>query len=878
MEIGTGKGEVPSSKNISVSITTGLDSISAPGSASASLSASTSTPTTSTTTKNTLSMTDQTTEVSVNESDFFDQFLNINIPSNDNNSEFFQVLEPSSAAIPQFVPLQNPNKTLSLPNLNSPLESKVGSPKVVPIPSNKSDSEFLLNHEKIEISFNTNAPIASSNNQEKNENKTDTLDDKENDCLPADLSSSPTIPMDSPSMHSPRPIINEIKRVMTPPIPQPKLEVKQSFNKPPTFAVTKSSSLKLSDNTIPTYTEKARILKLLRKGLETYTSILSNITTDTIEPRADYLSNYLKSLDLHVKPRIINDLFAEIKNNKLGTNVLKIIGDPSFVPQFQNLLLESHRKRKHYNKRRQSKPTNSSSTSAKPTTLPPSNLSHQFPPIQRKPSVHASSKFSTTIDIVKIGSLMDYYHSHDDSNFKSIANLRNIPRCIESKSFLLTLKSSDPTLQSCIDGIPFNHSITYTKIPIMPNPQININLDTDQMVSYSSVLIDLSNVLSNSMRINNTVNLQLKSITKIYDGSVLIHKRCDPINGHFLKDSDFSNIVKLILPFQAKFWASLLNDFHNGSITFKKYDSLKISHTLFNNDDIVKFKDQNAPVHSFIWDFNTHLNEPISFNIDNEPSTVVSKATNVSHHVKGQNPTFSARTPNTAPLIQNSTFQSNTSQISNMHSMNNSFAEYIPPSQSTNVNIMPKQKPQLNLKPNLSASMSSISHQQQHSNNNNHSAIFPQHISFSIDDFTNNSQHSASSAMSNPPLSSSLQTSTPNSYNSKGRGHKRTRSRSMNEIDLLSMNLSNYISQNNPLMTFDDPTTVNFYQTINNSRNSAGTGVQQQNTTNISNSQMLNTSNTMSELSRLTFLDNSVSLNGTQFNDGFFNTKIEDHK
>ena len=87
-------------------------------------------------------------------------------------------------------------------------------------------------------------------------------------------------------------------------------------------------------------------------------------------------------------------------------------------------------------------------------------------------------------------------------------------------------------------------------------------------------------------------------------------------------------------------------------------------------------------------------------------------------------------------------------------------------------------------------------------------------------------------------------------------------------------------------MSCDDQSPAMFYQNMNNSRNVAGVNggvdgdgsanIQQQNTSNNPNSHILTASNTMSELSRMTFLDNSISLSNAQFSDAFFNPKIDE--
>ncbi|KAG0680030.1 hypothetical protein C6P42_005264 [Pichia californica] len=603
---------------------------------------------------------------------------------------------------------------------------------------------------------------------------------------------------------------------------------------------TKSTQIKGKDTlNSPTPKEKADILKLLRDGIKEYSFLLTDFQQkELVKNRSDHLVSYLQKYGFNLKPKLINDYLGEIKKDKLDNQTKIYIQNENFVDDVKNLLIESERRRKCYNKRKNIKYeplkklsplsiSSQSSFNSNTSYVPISNNENQ--PI-RKNSITSSitnsinnnnisvksnnikllpktdlinkpEKFKPIIiSSVRIGSFINkrlsLSGSSTDSTLCTIADLKNIQKRIEDERYLNKLRLTNSSLKQCVDDIygsslSFTHSLAYNKIPLNLNHQTNINLENDQMISYVEVLLDVSKLLQNQNRsINSDLNyasiLQLKSITRIYDNDKLIYRRCDPITGAFTKDN--KNIVKIILPLQAKLWASLINNYHNGIINESKFSSLMITHTLFPNDDIIKFKTGSNAIYSFVWDFMINKNNqysPHCINILMNPSKI---------------PIQNSLNSNLQPQLRSK------SDIQLGKSSKNHIPVVTPTSSSTSstpvINLIPtpKQKHIQRSKTQLQQTAPLV----RRVTTNNSSYNGKQYIESVSDNSINMNFNFGSNKESN------MVTSTPLTNHSQhldeNRGHKRTRSRSMNEIDLMSLPISFDNLLNMPFLNAFSPT------------------------------------------------------------------------
>jgi hypothetical protein len=365
---------------------------------------------------------------------------------------------------------------------------------------------------------------------------------------------------------------------------------------------------------------------------------------------------------------------------------------------------------------------------------------------------------NVNVKVVKIGTIVNKNkQSRNSGTLIPLTDLRNIDKINEEGKYIAKLKSANTHLGNCIDEIyhgTFSHSLTYTKIPLTLNPSTNVNLEKDQMVSFVELTIDLADFITDGKSTLKNVNyasiIQLKSIIRIYDGINLIYRRCDPVNGSFLKEN--STLVKIILPLQAKLWAGMINDYHNGAIEDSQFENLVITHSIFPNDNIVNFKSQD-PLHSFIWDFTTNDMEstPRSINIVKLSKPAIAQNLRKSTTLKLGNVAPSSSSSSKRVISQTVPTSTSTSK---------------PKSKSNSKESTPhlSQQPQLQSQP---------SHQPPSLHN------FVLTPGFTPNTATGTNSFTSARTSTSTSTSTGMGTTT-------GRGHKRTRSRSLNELDLLS--------------------------------------------------------------------------------------------
>ncbi|GMF52704.1 unnamed protein product [[Candida] boidinii] len=121
---------------------------------------------------------------------------------------------------------------------------------------------------------------------------------------------------------------------------------------------------------------------------------------------------------------------------------------------------------------------------------------------------------------------------------------------------------------------------------------------TDSHKKASSVS---SNSSLDSLGINFSRLINFKVITTVHDDNNLIIRKIEPVSGFVTADD---SKVKLNLPLSANYWSSLCTEYSNGSIDSDKFDKIRIIHTLYLDDDVRKFKFQKgASIISFVWKF-----------------------------------------------------------------------------------------------------------------------------------------------------------------------------------------------------------------------------------------------------------------------------------
>lgn len=602
--------------------------------------------------------------------------------------------------------------------------------------------------------LNINKPEPHADPSVKTNVKNIDFSDEEEDHAPDQnqinqISSSPTIQIDSPSMHNDDSVNNtnntqilNVSNLNCKPSPTssasssiPKMI---TYHDPPTFADINNLKSNLTPITptilaiennsttliLSSVSRKCKILKFLKNGLINYIILLKDATSNSsIQPRSEFLINYLKKNGFDLKLKMIHGYLNEIKNNTLEPDILNNLSS-SFVIDFNNLLTESTKFRKIYNKLKNQKIANPNVSV---------NLIHLGVIINQRPVNNPQCNNIIKKDKKKLVLFTKF--SKCLSNFQTASYFKKFH------------KISNPSIKSCISDIypnlKFTHSLTYSDIPISLNPLISVNLENDQLMTFIEINLNIGHLIKLKNKDTFTSIIQLKSITRVYDDEKLIIRRNDPITGVYLDTENTTSnpdIIKIILPLQAKIWSSLINDYHNGIITSAKFNNLKISHTIYSNDDMVEFKNVNIPLHSFIWEFSTNMG------IDYNPHCI-----NIIKDVENEDANDHEHDHD---LVKVAT------EFYNIHST-------VPFQQQTQQQIPP---PQQRIPPPQQQQPIYRLRTQSHSQ-----TFTPQHNS--------SFQHNSYSQQS--PLSSI-----------NLRGHKRTRSRSMNEISNMS-----FINENTHIFT-----------------------------------------------------------------------------
>lgn len=657
-----------------------------------------------------------------------------------------------------------------------------------------------------------------------------------------DHSSSPTIPVDSPSMHvfpnsndESEPnnhVINSSDKFQH----QFMVNTSQTFQEPPTFAnveVKKLSkkpttnnkaniSFSIATNLIDahknTYTpstpkDKVIIFNLLRDGIREYASLLTDFSEDRIvQNRSDFLVSFLRRFNYELKPKLINDYLGEIKKDKIDENIRLLLNNESFSEEVKQLLIESEKRRKCYNKKKSAKSSDSKKSSPVFTSsqsTPVVSQSTTFTNMTTDTSTPSSAKSNTlkllpkveqnkperakaiVINLIRIGSFINQRQAkkngQGNENLVTVADLRNITKKRDDERYVHKLRATNSSLKRCVEdiygeNIDFTHSLAYSRVPLALNPLTSINLENDQMISYVEILLDVSRmILPGNRSINSNVNyasiLQLKSITRVYNGDELVYRRCDPITGFFTKNN--ANVAKIILPLQAKLWANLINDYHNGIIDDQRVSTLKITHTLFPNDDIIRFKSGISAIYSFIWEFVINVDGqylPHCISIEKDPLSPPSK-TIIQSRSKSD--------------VQFADIQHKPSQhhstVNNKVSPNLSTIK-LPSEQQQPPQFIPATTQSLRRAATTQGNSNFVTTNKLNSNPNHPVGI--KNLNYLNPVHSYNKLNAAFNNTAETPIVTSTPLLTQRKRNELGRGHKRTRSRSMNEIDLMSLPLA----------------------------------------------------------------------------------------
>lgn len=602
-------------------------------------------------------------------------------------------------------------------------------------------------------------------------------DDDDNDDQSA---GSFTIPVDSPSMHifvhsddeldqktESLPIIGSITSSST-----------TSVNiKPPTFAQVQNipihpkpiaqSETKLSLSKSP-LTEQLHFYQVVKEGLKEYCGSLYDAEPDkSLDNRAEYMSKYLLAHNINYTSRNVSECFSQIRKDETDLNLTTQLGDGAIISEIRELLVESVKRRKSYTRRKGAKPSSKGSSSSTSGSTHGNNKSTNLSSIGSSnitniPKQHIGSSNSTggIVNTIKIGAFLNQRNlTVDELNIQNLTTIADHSKVIQNREderYIYQLRAQSIALKNCIDDIYGNslpmisYPLTYSKVPLKISPSMSIDLENDRMISYVDVLLDLSDMIlpfdrngnNGNQQGNYTKIIQLKSITRIYDHGTLIYRKCDPVTGFF--PSDVSNISKIILPLQAKFWAGFINDHHNGIVNQSVFENLKITHTLLPNDDIIKFKTGSAPIYSFIWEFDIAKSDQQMVPY----SVIVSKLDNKRHQQQQQHMGYQQqqqKMPLQIPLPQ----QQKTSQLQ--------FQRQIAPKRVASMN---------NAGIMMGSATPMTSSFPPHSSDGGSSGIYKQ------------SNHSIGMLP--------IQRHGLGIRNVSNVGHKRTRSRSVNEIDFLA--------------------------------------------------------------------------------------------
>lgn len=311
-----------------------------------------------------------------------------------------------------------------------------------------------------------------------------------------------------------------------------------------------------------------RIYCVLREGLLKYIEDedLQNQTTKAPGiARSDFLTAYCQQSGFSVNTGTINKYIRSIRSDELQV-------DEKLLAEIRVLLLQTDPKGRRFR------------------TIAPSAV----------PQCHTGVFDSHAPERVVSGSpqALKIGFSRQDGGSYYFSDLNHIVPVIEDSSYLTSLHNKNTMLATCLDamypGGLMAYPLTYMRIPLSLQRSQSVDLDTDRMVSYAEVVVDTTK--NSPTEYGDYLNcVPLKSITRAYTDGMTLMQHTDPATGFQVASGQSEQ--RVMLPLQAGLWARLINELHNGIIEDSKFQSLIITQVLMTEN--------NAPVHSFIWDFTT---------------------------------------------------------------------------------------------------------------------------------------------------------------------------------------------------------------------------------------------------------------------------------
>ncbi|KAH3663627.1 hypothetical protein OGAPHI_005028 [Ogataea philodendri] len=350
------------------------------------------------------------------------------------------------------------------------------------------------------------------------------------------------------------------------------------------YQVVDTKALETSGSPSNQNDEMLRIFQVLRDGLREYIRQLSAAKADyVVMVRSDFLINYGGKAGCHLRTKMINEYLTMAKNDEelLCYSLSQQLGDMSILEDIRNLIRESDRRRKLYNKRKNimiDKEKRAASTPINDVIPSPVEVSEK----KRKPRIDTKFK-GLSVEKIQIG-----YYNQDKLN--AVADLTQILKAEESEQFVVDLRGKSMPLKACLEAIyspelNFDHSMVYTKIPLNLSFDYSIDLESNRTVAYTESLLSVSSHLASDLNVSNdnfSRILQLRAVVRVYDNDMLVLRRTEQVTGHLLSDN---NRMKVNLPLNSKYWSSLLNEYSNGSVGAGKFESLRITHTLYFDED-----------------------------------------------------------------------------------------------------------------------------------------------------------------------------------------------------------------------------------------------------------------------------------------------------
>ncbi|QPG73990.1 hypothetical protein FOA43_001307 [Brettanomyces nanus] len=243
-------------------------------------------------------------------------------------------------------------------------------------------------------------------------------------------------------------------------------------------------------------------LQLLKDGLTDYVRLLdTSDNSSVVKPRTDFLVGYLKQhAGVELRSKIVNEYLAKIKKDDHTNDLL----DSPILANIRSLLTLTDKRRKSYNKRRSQRRLQVS-TSTPNKHHSPSHSSSYRSSVSPYSSDSAANSILTVDSPVPCSGLARTlkvgFCRHEQGasalNFVYLADFSHISQVFEDETYLLQLRNNSRGIRDALNGI-YNHTallshpITYMKVPLRLTGGLSVDIDQDRMVSYVETLVDLT--------------------------------------------------------------------------------------------------------------------------------------------------------------------------------------------------------------------------------------------------------------------------------------------------------------------------------------------------------------------------------------------------